>query len=107
MPKVDLCIKVVALIKITNVCRRCLSTYRSQSQLENHMARCFEQELCNISFMDPVRRNTYNDCYMKMDPPIWIDGYFECVNKPKDDPHQKTLFINVPVGVNYDIVKNP
>ena len=47
------------------------------------------------------------DWYMKTDPPMRIDADFECMNMSVDDPQQKTLYINKPIGVGYNIFGNP
>ena len=39
------------------LCRRCLhNTYRDQIKLEEHMLRCIEQKVCNISYMHPSQK---------------------------------------------------
>ena len=47
---------------------------------------------------------------MKKDPPMWIAVDFECMNLPiiENDNNHVTdkLFINKPVGINYNMVKN-
>ena len=37
----------------TQLRRRCLNTYADQTKLEEHMLRCIEQKVCNISYMHP------------------------------------------------------
>ena len=37
---------------------------------------------------------------------MWMAADFECMNILVDDSPQKTLFINKPVAVGYNIVKN-
>ena len=32
--------------------------------------------------MHPNQKLNFNDCYMKIDPPIWIAADFECMNVP-------------------------
>ena len=48
---------------------------------------------------------------MKINPPIWIAADFECMNIPinNNDNENVTdrLFINKPVAIGYNIVKNP
>ena len=112
----------------THLCRRCLNTYGDQSKLEEHMLRCIEQKVCNISYMQPNQKITFNDWYMKIDPPIWIAADFECMNIPFTDNNNNNdddnnndnanvndhdnngvtdkLFINKPVAIGYNIVKN-
>ena len=120
-----------------NLTRRCLNTYVDQTKLEEHMLRCIEQKVCNISYMQPNQKIKINDCYMKIDPPMWIAADFECMNIPiidndnvndndNDDDNSKNddnnnanvhdhankgvtdkLFVNKPVAIGYNIVKNP
>ena len=106
-------------VNYTHLCRRCLNTYGDQSKLEEHMLRCIEQKVCNISYMQPNQKIKFNDWYMTIDPPMWIAADFECMNLPinnnndnnNDDnvnviDHDK-LFINKPVAIGYNKVKNP
>ena len=46
------------------------------------MLRCIEQKACNISFMHPNQKIKINDCYMKINPPMWIAADFELMNIP-------------------------
>ena len=94
-----------------HLCRRCLNTYGEQTKLEEHMLRCIEQKVCNISYMHPNQKIKFNDWYMKIDPPMWTMADFECMNFPiidndKDHVTDK-LFISKPVALGYIIVKNP
>ena len=107
----------------THLCRRCLNTYGDQSKLEEHMLRCIEQKVCNISYMQPDQKIKFNDWYMKIDPPMWIAADFECMNIPIDNNNNNNnddnnndhdnnsvtdkLFIDQPVAIGYNIVKNP
>ena len=93
--------------------RRCLNTYGDQTKFEEHMLRCIEQKVCIISYMHPNQKIKLNDWYMKIDPPMWIaaDFDFECMslpinNKDNDNVTDK-LFVNKPVAIGYNIVKNP
>ena len=94
----------------THLCRRCLNTYGDQSKLEEHMLRCIEQKVCNISYMQPNRKIKFNDWYMKIDPPIWKAADFECMNIPitnnDNDNVTDKLFVNKPIAIGYNIVKN-
>ena len=102
-----------------HLCRRCLNTYDNQSKLEEHMLRCIEQKVCNISYMHPNQKTKFNDWYMKIDPPMWIAADFECMNIPINDNDNDNdnendnngvtdkLFINKPIAIGYNIVKNP
>ena len=69
----------------THFCRRCLNTYGDQIKLEEHMLRCIEQKVCNISYMQPNQKIKVNDWDMKIDPPMWIAADFECMNLPIND----------------------
>ena len=120
----------------THLCRRCLNTYGDQTKLEEHMLRCIEQKVCNISYMQPSQTIKFNDCYMKLEPPMWIAADFECLNIPindndnnKDNVNDNNndnddsknanvndhdnkgvtnkLFVNKSVATGYNIVKNP
>ena len=91
------------------------------------MLRCIEQKVCNISYMQPNRKIKLNDWYMKIDPSMWIAADFECMNIPiidndnvnDDDDNNANvndhdnkgvtdkLFVNKPVAIGYNIVKNP
>ena len=110
----------------TYLCRRCLNTYGDQPQLEEHMLRCIEQKVCNISYMQPNQTTKLKDWYMKIDPPMWIAADFECMNLPINDNNNDDdtnddnvnvidhnnngvtdkLFVNKPVAIGYNIVKN-
>ena len=108
-------------VNYTHLCRRCLNTYGDQTKLEEHMLRCIEQKVCNISYMQPNQKIKFNDWYMKIDPPMWIAADFECVNIPMNNNNDDNvnvndhnnngvtdkLFINKPVAIGYNIVKNP
>ena len=95
----------------THLCRRCLNLYGDQTKLEEHMLRCIEQKVCNISYMNPNQKIKFNDWYMKIDPPIWIAADFECMNIPinnnDNDNVTYKFFVNKPVAIGYNIVKNP
>ena len=96
-----------------HLCRRCLQTFGDQTKLEEHMLRCIEQNVCNISYMHPNQKIKINDWYMKIDPPMWKAADFECMNVPindnDDDNDHVTdkLFVNKPVAIGYTMVKNP
>ena len=97
-------------VNYTHLCRRCLNTYGDQSKLEEHMLRFIEQKVCNISYMQPDQKIKFNDWYMKIDPPMWIAADFECMNIPinnnNNDNVTDKMFINKPVAIGYNIVKN-
>ena len=113
----------------THLCRRCLNTYGDQTKLEEHMLKCIERKVCNISYLQPNQKIKFNDWYMKIDPPMWIAADFECMNMPINDNNNNNvddnnndnvninnhdnngvtakLFANKPVAIGYNIVKNP
>ena len=95
----------------THLCIICLNTYGGQTQLEEHILRCIERKVCNISYMQPNQKIKFNDWYMKIDPPMWIAADFECMNFPINDNDNNIvtdkLFVNKPVAIGYNIVKNP
>ena len=70
------------------------------------MERCNEREICSIDYMKSDEKKLFNDWYLNIAVPIWIDAHFESLNIPVDGPHQKTLFVSKPVGVCYNIVKS-
>ena len=65
----------------------------------------------------------FNDWYMKINPPMWIAGDFECMNLPINDNNNDDdnvnvidhnnngvtdkLFVNKPIAIGYNIVKHP
>ena len=47
---------------------------------------------------------------MKIDPPMWILADFECMNVPVESNNNNfnvELFVNKPVAMSYNLVKNP
>ena len=104
-----------------HLCRRCQNTYGDQTKLEEHMLGCIEQKVCNISYMHPNQKIKFNDWCMKIDPPMWIAADFECMNIPINNNKNDNvnindydnngvtdkLFVNKPVAIGYNIVKNP
>ena len=61
--------------------------------------------------MHPNQKIKFNHWYMKIDPTMWIAADFECMNIPiiDNDNNYVTdkLFVNKPVAIAYNIVKNP
>ena len=77
--------------------------------------------------MQPHQKIKFKDWYMKIDPPMWTAADFECMNLPINDNNNDDdnnddnvnvidhnnngvtdkLFINKPVAIGYNIVKNP
>ena len=94
----------------TYLCR-CLNTHGDQTKLEEHLLRCIEQKVCNISYMQPSQKIKFIDWYMKIDPPMWIAADFECknisINDNDNDNVTDKLFVNKPVAMGYNIVKHP
>ena len=56
--------------------------------------------------MQPNQKIKFNDWYRKIDPPVWIAADFECMNIPNIDNDNDKLFVNIPVAISYNIVKN-
>ena len=76
--------------------------------------------------MQPNQKIKFNDWYMKKDPPMWIAADFECMyipindnNNDDDNNEDKVnvidldkngvtdkLFVNKPVAIGYNIIKN-
>ena len=100
-----------------HLCKRCLNTYGDQTKLEEHMLRCDEQKVCNISCLHPNQKIKFNDWNMKIDPPIRMAADFGCMNvlvNDNDDVNVNgndhvtdKLFLNKPVAICYIIVKSP
>ena len=53
-----------------HLCRPCLNTYANQSKLKEHMLRCIEHEVCNITYMHPNQKIKFNHYYMEIEPPV-------------------------------------
>ena len=59
--------------------------------------------------MHPNQKIKFSDCYMKIDPPVWIAADFECMNvlthdndndNVDDNDHvTEKLFVNKPVAI--------
>ena len=88
-----------------------LNTYGNQTKFEEHMLRCIEPGVCNLSYMLPKQKIKFIDWYMKFVTPLSITAAFErmnvlleCVNE--NDSMEK-FFVNKPVGIVYNILKNP
>ena len=45
--------------------------------------------------------------FMKIHPPIRVNDDFECMNIQVDDPQRKTLIETKPLGIRYNIPKDP
>ena len=95
-----------------HLCRRCLITCGDQTKLEEHLLRCIERKVCNISYMYPNQKIKFNDWYMKKDPPRWMAADFECMNVliidndndkvivNNNDHVTDKLFVNKPVAIS-------
>ena len=60
--------------------------------------------------MNPDQKKTYNDWYMKIDPPLWITVDFKRMNRLVESNKDKLmdkLLVNKPFARGYIIVKNP
>ena len=84
-----------------HVCRRCLSAFRSESVLLDHMERCIKQQPTKISFSykDHLK---FEDYHMKVPVPIRVDADFECINHPTQNP--KVLFKQNPIAVGFYVI---
>ena len=86
------------------LCIRCLNIYGYQSNLEEHLLRCIEQEVCNISYIHPNQKNKNRLIYEKRPA-----AAFECVNFPLQtvESTNEKLFASTPVAIGFNIVINP
>ena len=65
--------------------------------------------------MHPNQKTKINDWYMKTDPPVWMAADFgrmnalinDNVNDNDNDDVTDKLFVNKPVAIGYNVVKNP
>ena len=51
----------------------------------------------------------FNDWLMKIDPPMWMAADFECMKVPvecNNNNFMEKLFVNKPVAIGYNLVKN-
>ena len=91
--------------------RRCLNNYGDEAKLEEHMSRCVEQELCNISNMHRNQKIKFYDWYLKVHQPMWIAADFVWMTVPLESANEKysvgKLFVNKHFAVGYFVVKNP
>ena len=53
------------------------------------MKRRFEQDICNVSLMNPCKKIKFTDWYMKKDSSLWIAHYFEYKKIPVDRTNKK------------------
>ena len=71
------------------------------------MLRCFEQEVCNISFLHPIQKIKFKVWFLKTDPPMWMVVDFEFMNvlvESNNNNFMDRLFVNKPVAIVYNIV---
>ena len=106
-------------------------------KFEEHKLRFIEQKVCNISYMHPNQKIKFNDRYVKIDRPVSMAAHFESmndliiendndndndndnnndnnndndnvnVNANGNDGVTDKSFVNKPVAVGYNVVKNP
>ena len=84
-----------------HVCRRCLTAFRSEPVLLDHIDRCQKQQPTKITFSwkDQLK---FEDYHMKVPVPIRVYADFECINQPQKDP--KVLFKQIPIAVGYYVI---
>ena len=89
---------------------RCVNSYGDQIKHEEHILRCTEQKVCNISYMHPNQKINMSHWYMKTGPPTCINADFECMNIPKDNDNQidanEKLFLHKTIAIVYVKIKN-
>ena len=83
------------------VCRRCLTAFSSEPVLVDHMERCINQQLTNITFSykDHLK---FEDHHMKIPLPIRVYADFECINQLQKTPN--LLFKQIPIAVGYYVI---
>ena len=87
-----------------HVCRSCLTAFSSQQVLIDHIDRCQNQKLTNITFSckDQLK---FEDYHMKVPVPIRVYADFECINQPEKIPNTpKVLFKQIPIAVGYYLI---
>ena len=84
-----------------HVCRRCLTAFKSQPVLIDHIDRCQKQQPTKITFSwkDHLKFEHY---HMKVPVPIRVYADFECINQPGNDA--KVLFKQIPIAVGYYVI---
>ena len=72
--------------------------FSSQPVLIDHMERCINQQLSNITFSwkDQLKFEDYN---LKVPVPIRVYADFECINSPTQNP--KILYKQIPIAVGF------
>ena len=76
-------------------------------KLEKLVARYFERNIGNISYKVPDKKIKFNDWFMKIDLPIWIDADLECMNTPLADTNQKNFSVSRANAISYNKVESP
>ena len=71
------------------------------------MIRRLEESFSRISNMNLAKKIKIFDWNKNVDPSIWVDADFNCMNIALDDPIQKTNLKNVALGPVYNMVKLP
>ena len=65
------------------------------------MLRCFEQAVCNISYLHQNQKVKFNDWSMNIDTPKRISADFESLNVSVESDNEyfvEKLFVNKPVA---------
>ena len=90
--------------QMKQVCRRCLTAFRSQLILSDHIDRCQKQKPTNIKFSSKNILK-FEDYYMKVTITIRVNVDFERINQPQNDPDQpKVLFKQGPIAVGFYLI---
>ena len=84
-----------------HVCRRCLTAFRSEPVLPDHMERCIKQQPTKIcfSYKDHLK---FEDYHMKVPVPIRVYADFECINQLTQNP--KVLFKQIPIALGFYVI---
>ena len=91
------------------VYRRCLTAFRSEDILNQHIDRCQKQQPTNITFSWKDHLE-FEDYHMKVPVPIRVYADFECINQPTDDREAavaiapKILFKQIPIAVGFYLI---
>ena len=87
-----------------HVCRRCLTAFRPESILNDHIERCIYQKPLNITFSNKSNLE-FEDYYMKIILPIRIYADFECPNIQDNDPdNPKIMYKQAPITVGFYLI---
>ena len=70
------------------------------------MLKYIVKKVCNISYFNPNQKIKINDWYTKIEPPMWMAAYFECmnvlINDNNDNDNENVtdkFFSNKPVAI--------